>query len=97
MSINNEQEYWQMRSSQEQFHQELQHREQMNIAVATLDLINVKMLQPKIYIDGDMWCVLYGENLQDGIAGFGKTPFYAISDFNTALNKPVKETPCDKQ
>lgn len=38
--------------------------------------------RPKLYPDGDMWCALYGENLQEGIAGFGETPEKAMGDFD---------------
>ena len=34
------------------------------------------------YKDGNMWCYLLGENLQEGVAGFGKTPYQAMQDFN---------------
>lgn len=40
------------------------------------------LLRPKIYPDGNMWCVLYGDNLQEGVAGFGKTPQLASIDFD---------------
>lgn len=36
----------------------------------------------KVSIDGDQWCVLYGENLQDGVAGFGDSPDLASRDFD---------------
>ncbi len=29
------------------------------------------MYRPKIFIDGNQWCALYGDNLQDGVFGFG--------------------------
>jgi hypothetical protein len=38
----------------------------------------------KISIDGNQWCVLYGENLQDGVAGFGDSPDAASRDFDTS-------------
>ena len=34
------------------------------------------MLKPKIYQDGNEWCVLYGEDIQAGICGFGKSPYF---------------------
>ena len=40
------------------------------------------MLKPSIQKDGNQWCVLYGEDLQVGIAGFGDSPHLAILDFN---------------
>ncbi len=38
--------------------------------------------RPKLSIDGDKWCALYGENLQDGVAGFGDSPCEACEDFD---------------
>jgi len=38
--------------------------------------------KPKLSIDGNQWCALYGENLQDGVAGFGDSPGHAMEDFN---------------
>jgi len=32
----------------------------------------------KVYPDGDQWCALLGENLQEGGAGFGSTPIEAV-------------------
>jgi hypothetical protein len=40
------------------------------------------LMRPKIAIDGNQWCALYGENLQDGVAGFGNTPEEAMRDFD---------------
>jgi len=43
----------------------------------------LKYLKPEafckvqIYPDGDQWCALLGENIQEGICGFGKTPYGA--------------------
>jgi hypothetical protein len=38
----------------------------------------------RISIDGNQWCVLYGENLQDGVAGFGDSPANAAAAFDQA-------------
>lgn len=35
--------------------------------------------------DGNEWCVLSGDNLIDGVAGFGKTPEAAIRAFESAM------------
>ena len=37
--------------------------------------------------DGDQWCVLWGANLQEGIAAFGKTPHAAIMAFEKAVDE----------
>jgi len=49
------------------------------------------MFRPKIYIDGDMWCALYGENLQDGVAGFGTSPDNAMRDFDRNWFRALEE------
>lgn len=40
--------------------------------------------RPALTIDGNQWCALYGENLQDGVAGFGDTPAAAMLAFDHA-------------
>ena len=41
------------------------------------------LYKPRLFIDGDSYCALYGENIQEGCAGFGTTPNNAMLDFNT--------------
>ncbi len=43
------------------------------------------VMKPALYKDGDMWCALYGEDLQVGIAGFGPTPALALMAFDAAM------------
>lgn len=43
-------------------------------------------MRPAIFPDGNMWCALYGEDLQMGVAGFGKTPADACIDFDKNWN-----------
>ena len=45
------------------------------------------LYKPKLSKDGNQWCALYGENLHDGIAGFGDTPAEAMIDFDKEWNK----------
>ena len=47
------------------------------------------LLKPKISIDGNQWCALHGESLQDGVAGFGDTPALAYADFDRAWVTPI--------
>jgi len=68
-----------------------------HIAAAEVNIYNYScninrpsyILKPRLFIDGDMWCALYGENLQDGIAGFGKSPELAYQDFDTEWYKRI--------
>ena len=60
-----------------------------NAAIAECDAAEAKtkpsyLYLPKLTIDGNKWCALYGENLQDGVAGFGDSPAEAMGDFNRA-------------
>ena len=40
------------------------------------------VFRPSISVDGNQWCALYGDNLQDGVAGFGDSPDDAMADFD---------------
>lgn len=84
-----ENEYWSEKLSREQHQQDYVHEAQMNLLVERQEYQKFEMLRPKVSIDGNKWCVLYGENLQDGVAGFGDTLYLAILDFNTAFQTKV--------
>ena len=49
-------------------------------------------LRPRMFPDGDKWCALYGDNLQDGVCAFGGTPAEAERNFdiNWINQKAVK-------
>lgn len=40
------------------------------------------LFKPSLTMDGNEWCALFGENLQDGVAGFGKSPDEAMRAFD---------------
>jgi hypothetical protein len=42
------------------------------------------VFKPVLSQDGNQWCALLGENLQDGIAGFGDSPADAMWRFDVA-------------
>lgn len=44
-------------------------------------------MKPKVYPDGNMWCALYGDNIQEGVCGFGETPEKACIAFDLAWLK----------
>lgn len=48
--------------------------------------------RPSISIDGNQWCALYGENLQDGVAGFGDSPADAMASFDAAWRANLPQT-----
>lgn len=45
------------------------------------------IFRPILSRDGDQWCFLLGENLQEGVAGFGNTPCAAALAFDQAFYK----------
>lgn len=45
--------------------------------------------RPRLTADGTSWCALYGENLQEGVAGFGDTPEAAYRDFDRAWTEDL--------
>ncbi len=48
------------------------------------------LFRPSLSIDGNQWCALYGDNLQDGVAGFGNTPDEAMRKFDIAWQTKLK-------
>ena len=44
------------------------------------------LFRPRIAIDGNKWGALYGDNLQEGVAGFGDSPALAMADFDKNWN-----------
>lgn len=42
------------------------------------------LFRPKIYLDGDKWCALYGEDIQSGVCGFSESPGGAMLEFDRA-------------
>jgi hypothetical protein len=53
------------------------------------------LYRPRLSIDGDQWRALYGENLQDGVAGFGGSPGEAYAAFDKAWTEglPIAAIP----
>ncbi len=47
-------------------------------------------LKIKLFIEGNQWCCLFGDNIQDGVAGFGKSPHDAMLDFDAAMVRELK-------
>lgn len=43
---------------------------------------NIK--KPKVFKDGNAWCALLGEDLMNGVYGFGNTPEEACKAFDKA-------------
>ena len=49
-------------------------------------------MRPAVYKDGNLWCCLYGGNIQTGVCGWGATPDMACADFDrTWWNGDIKE------
>ena len=53
------------------------------------------MIKPKIYKDGNQWCVLYGDNIQEGVVGFGDTAHNAIINWEADWNVKIISKPKD--
>jgi hypothetical protein len=64
------------------WHADREHEARLSLVVEQQEMNLFNMLRPTISQDGNQFCVLYGEDLQSGIAGFGDTIRLAIYDFN---------------
>lgn len=59
-----------------------------------VDSILNKVGIKRAYKDGDAWCILYGDNIQDGVCGFGYTKEEALIEFlKELLEKQGEEQP----
>jgi hypothetical protein len=48
--------------------------------------------------DGDQWCILWGGDIQSGIAAFGSSPVEAIYNFDVAMSAKIPPAPvCGKE
>lgn len=81
------QDFAQIESSQRQFNESMEHESRLRAAQVAEELAVFATLRPSIQKDGNMWCVLLGPNLQEGVAGFGKSPLEAIRAFNAEMYK----------
>jgi hypothetical protein len=80
----------QVESSQRQHFETLLHQERSILASQQLEYDLFATLRPRVFQDGSQFCVLHGDDLQSGIAGFGDTVYKAICDFNMAFHRPIK-------
>lgn len=48
------------------------------------------LYRPRIAIDGNMWVAVYGDNIQEGVAGFGESPALAMADFDKNWNATLR-------
>jgi hypothetical protein len=55
---------------------------QMNAALAAA--APHVLMRPRLFVDGNQYCALYGDDLVDGCAGFGDTPAAAMDAFDRA-------------
>ena len=49
--------------------------------------------KPRLFIDGNQWCALFGENIQEGVVGFGDSPDAAMLEFDDTWRKKLTSTP----
>jgi len=83
----NKEELDYVESGQRQHHEVLEHQNRMCAIAQNADYALFALLKPSLTKDGDQWCVLYGENIIEGIVGFGDTPQSAIINWNAEWNK----------
>lgn len=79
--------YEQAESSQKQHNETILQQEKLNLIIEQEEYNLFVMLKPALYKDGNQWCCLYGENIQEGIVGFGDTPYKSILDWTKSWNK----------
>ena len=53
--------------------------------------------KPRLFRDGNQWCALFGENIQDGVVGFGDSPDAAMWAFDEAWREKLPPAPAQKE
>ena len=69
----------------------LTNQSRHNAAIEAEEMNLVGLLRPRVFMDGNKWCVLYGDDLMEGIAGFGDSPILAVYDFNKAWRREIPQ------
>lgn len=49
------------------------------------------LYKPRLFRDGNKWCALFGENLQEGVASFGNSPEECFTNFDKEWFKKINE------
>jgi hypothetical protein len=63
-----------------------------SMGVITLHFKGIFSMEARLFKDGDMFCALLGDNLDDGVAGFGPTIELAVTDLmDVCTNKLAKD------
>lgn len=57
------------------------HQSKMALIYNEEALMIIQRLGAKIFKDGNQYCCLYGDTIQDGICGFGDSPMLAAIEF----------------
>ena len=50
------------------------------------------VFKPTLSRDGSLYCVLFGEDLVQGVAGFGESPALAMTDFDKNWFATIQKT-----
>ena len=82
--------------SQLSFENDKEHMDRMHLLVEEQEYNLFKLLNPRIFVDGNMWCVMIGDDPMNGIQGFGKTPYLAVLDFNKSWHRKLGQEPKKK-
>lgn len=59
----------------------------LNTAIETEEMNLFALLKPKLFQDGNQFCVMLGDDIQNAICGFGDTPRRAVWAFNKEWDK----------
>lgn len=65
-------------------------QEAIRLAVESYERPSV-LFRPRLSIDENQWCALYGDDLQSGVSGFGDSPQQAMLAFDQEWEKKLEE------
>lgn len=79
----NEEFYWEQRLARENEIMACRHS-----AAAEMETPHY-LYRPRIFLDGNRWCALLGDDIQTGICGFGASPHDACVRFDKAWYEKI--------
>lgn len=88
----NESDYWIDRANRDSNAIKEEHQSRMNVLVENEEMNKFQMLKPRVYMDGNMFCVAYGPNPMEGVYGYGSTIMQAIYNWNKEFDIPIDLT-----
>ena len=87
--MNHEENYWINLGNQNSRQAEQEHEYRIAIVAEQVKYNLFALLKPKVTVDGNMYCIAYGDDPMEGVYGYGETIEKAVIEWNKEFHKPL--------